>query len=315
MRLYSGMSGEFVRDTTHNRIADKLSNAFFDYYRYRPSPGEVNSWRNSLRAMSLIVQDAQLNDHGVILEYQLPQSSKRLDCMLCAQDSQGTDQAIIIELKQWDKCNRSDADRLVTWVGGGYRDLLHPAVQVGQYAQYLADTHSAFQDESGAVDLHACAYLHNYKLGNDDPLLDEKFGEAVSRYPVFDANQSEALSNYLAKLLDAGDGRRVLQKIEDSKYRPSKKLMDQLSGAIKQYSPWVLLDEQLVVYEKVRTLVKKGLADARKRVVIVKGGPGTGKSVLAVNLVGDFLRDNVNAQHATGSKAFTSTIWEILGSR
>jgi len=149
MRLYAGMSTEFVRDTTHNRVADKLTEAFVRYYRYRPSPSEIGSWRNSLRAMSLIVTDAKLDDHGVMLEYQLPMSSRRLDFLVCAKDRAGKDQAVIVELKQWDACEESDADDLVaSRLGGRMRDVLHPSVQVGQYQQYLKDNNSAFYDET-----------------------------------------------------------------------------------------------------------------------------------------------------------------------
>jgi hypothetical protein len=107
------MSTEFVSDTTHNRIAEKLTEVFVPYYRYRRSPSEIASWRNSLRAMSLIVTDAELDDHGVMLEYQLPMSSRRLDFLVCSKDRKGRDQAVIVELKQWDSCEESDADSAI----------------------------------------------------------------------------------------------------------------------------------------------------------------------------------------------------------
>lgn len=125
------MSAEFVLDTARNQIADKLSRAFFGYYRYKPSPGELNSWRNSLRAMAQVLQLAGLRDQGVLLEYELPQTSKRLDCMICGHDGGSLPQAVIVELKQWGECAASDAENLVmSWVGGRQMDLLHPSVQV-----------------------------------------------------------------------------------------------------------------------------------------------------------------------------------------
>ena len=310
------MSTEFVHDTTHNRIADKLTDAFIRYYRYRPSPSEIGSWRNSLRAMSLIVADAKLDDHGVMLEYQLPMSSRRLDFLVCAKDRTGRDQAIIVELKQWEACEESGADDLVaSHLGGRMRDVLHPSVQVGQYQQYLKDNNSAFYDETDSVGLDACCYLHNYTACEGDVLLASKFEQVLREYKLYDSTQSEELSQFLAERLSAGAGKIVLDKVEGGKSRPSRKLMEHLSNAIRQHAPWVLLDEQLVVYQKIRHAVRRGLEDQKKRVIIVKGGPGTGKSVLAVNLVADFLRADINAQHATGSKAFTETIWKILGSR
>jgi hypothetical protein len=103
------MSPDFVRDTVRNQIADKLAAAFFSYYRYKPSPAEVNSWKNSLRALAQVIEYSSLNDHGIMLEY--PLTSRRLDCLVCGTDESQTGQAIIVELKQWDKCEPSQRSR------------------------------------------------------------------------------------------------------------------------------------------------------------------------------------------------------------
>lgn len=95
MRLYAGSSEEFISDSVHNRIADKMKTAFFGEYRYEPSPGEVSSWRNSLRALSMVFQDGGFKGHGVMLEYELPQTSKRLDCLVTGRDDLLNDQAAI----------------------------------------------------------------------------------------------------------------------------------------------------------------------------------------------------------------------------
>src|SRR5437867_729243 len=112
MRLYSGMSSDFIRETARNQIADRLRDAFFNYYRYKPSPAEVNSWRNSLRAMKDVLDIASLHDQGVLLEYQLPLSSRRIDCIVCGRDEGEADQAVIVELKQWSGANLRDRVRL-----------------------------------------------------------------------------------------------------------------------------------------------------------------------------------------------------------
>lgn len=134
MRLYSGMSEEFIDDAVQNRIASKLREAFSRHYRFAPSPGEENAWGNSLRAMSQVFQRGNLTDHGVILEYQLPLTSRRLDCLVAGQDEQGRDEAVIVELKQWSECEATDEPSIVrTVVGRGLREVLHPSAQVGQY--------------------------------------------------------------------------------------------------------------------------------------------------------------------------------------
>lgn len=316
MRLYSGMSPDFIRDTTRNQIADRLREAFFAYYRYNPSPGEVNSWRNSLRAMKDVLEIASLHDHGVLLEYQLPLSSKRIDCMLCARDAADAEHAVVVELKQWDRCQAAVPDKVVrSWVGGREREILHPSVQVGQYRQYLEDTHSAFHEGATPIRLSACSYLHNYLPGSDDPILAPKFADVLRENPLFDADGAEKLGSYLKDRLAAGRGRPVLTRVEQSQFRPSRKLMDHVAVTIKSRSPWILLDEQLVVFERILATVRAGHFGRRKQVVIVRGGPGTGKSVLAINLMAELMREGRNAHYATGSKAFTETLWEVIGSR
>ena len=316
MRLYSGSSIDFVSDSVHNRIAEKLREAFFHYYRYHPPPAEVNSWRNSLRAMAQVLDLASLKDHGVFLEYQLPLTSKRLDCLVSGKDEKTQDQAVIVELKQWERSEPADGDNeVITWVGGSDREILHPSVQVGQYTRYLSDNNTAFHRGSELVSASGCAYLHNYAFQPNDPLLAPKFAESRSIYPIFSAADVEPLCGYLRERLCGGRGMDVLRRIENSEYAPSKKLLEHVARLIRGNPVYTLLDEQLVVFDKVLALAKSGLDSGRRSVVLVKGGPGTGKSVIAINLMASLLEMGLNAQYATGSKAFTETLRKIIGSR
>ena len=150
MRLYSATTKTLIEDSTFNRISVKLKDAFFTEFRYQPSVAEVNSWNNSLRAISQVFQAGSLRDHGVLLELQLPLTSKRLDCLVTGYDGEKLPNAVIIELKQWDGCKgASGKNEVATFVGGNVRDVLHPAVQVGQYMTYLTDCHTAFQGSGG----------------------------------------------------------------------------------------------------------------------------------------------------------------------
>ena len=316
MRLYAGSSSAFKNDVIHNQIAQKLQDAFIHHYRYAPSPGEINSWRNSLRAISDIFDHGGLNDHGVILEYQLPLTSRRLDCLICGEDKEGNEQAVIIELKQWEQCTGALGEHLVTtWVAGAHREVLHPSSQVGQYQQYLSDTHTAFYDGPRPIRLNACAYLHNYHIHPNDVLFWPQFEPILEHYPAFTADNVDSLTDFLVQRMERGKGLPVLRRIENSKYRPSKKLMEHVGNVIKGKPEYVLLDEQKVVYEKVLACVKGGTGKTNKNVLIVHGGPGTGKSVIAINLMSDLLLQGINAHYATGSKAFTETLRRVIGSR
>jgi hypothetical protein len=204
MHLYSGTTKSLIEDSTCNRIATKLKDAFFTEFRYQPSVGEVNSWNNSLRAVSQVFQAASLLDHWVLLELQLPLTSKRLDCLVTGYDAAKTSNAIIIELKQWSGCKgASGKNEVWTFVGGNVRDVLHPSAQVGQYMTYLTDCHTAFQGKDGII-AHACSYLHNCDPIKNDPLFLPQFADQIARFPVFTADHVPDLSAFLDKRTRCG---------------------------------------------------------------------------------------------------------------
>ncbi len=316
MKLYSGSTAQLFEDTARNQIAGKLVQAFLTHFGRRPGDAEIASWQNSLRALTLTFQRSKLNDHGVLLEYKLPLTSKRLDCLICGHDQPGRQQAVIIELKQWDSCEESYGENLMqTWVGGAIRDVLHPSAQALGYRQFLEDGHTAFHEGEMPVSLSACAFLHNYTPVANDTLYLPRYEQVLSEAPSFSASHAEELSEFLESRLRGGDGMPVLQRIEEGKYRASKKLMEHVARVIQGLPQYVLLDEQQIVHSKVLALAKRGFHDARKTVVIVQGGPGTGKSVIALNLMSSLMGSGYNSHYATGSKAFTETLRNVVGKR
>ncbi len=210
MLLYSGPSCEFIRDATENRIARLLEEQFIAQFGWHPSPSEVNSWNNSLKSLKDVFVEASLYDHGVALEYLLPYSSRRLDCLVTGQADGGVGRAEIIELKQWSVCEPSDdPNEVVTRLGGKMKEVLHPCVQVGGYQQYLSDTHTAFY-ESPRVELSSCAYLHNFHLSDAEALLDAKFDAARKEYPLFLADDFKRIVSHVRDRVGKGPGLPVL---------------------------------------------------------------------------------------------------------
>jgi DUF2075 family protein len=314
MQLFAGTTADFVHAATHNAIGQRLSEAFLAYFRHRPGDAEVRSWQNSLRALSQVIQLGKLQDNGILLEYQLPLSSLRLDAMLTGSDGSRA-RAVIVELKQWDTSTLGSSDDLLrTWVGGNHRDVLHPAVQVQHYRRYLIDTSEAFQGAS-RIALDACAYLHNYSPASGDALFADTSEGARRLAPVFTGGDASILAAHLGERLGAGDDGSVLKRIVEGRFRPAKKLLEHVSQVVADEPAFVLLDEQQVVFSQVLATVQAAARDATKHMFVVHGGPGTGKSVLALNLLGSLAAAGFNARHATGSKAFTSTLQKILGRR
>jgi hypothetical protein len=316
MRLYAGTATQFITDTNLNQIADKLKESFVYYYRCSPSSSEMRAWSNSLRAVAGLFSLCKLADHGVILEYQLPLSSLRLDCMVTGKDDSRRGNAIIIELKQWEKCTEADGkNEVITYLGKGEREVLHPSVQAGRYREYLEDYNTAFYEGTDTICLEACAFLHNYSFEPRDVLLSNKFEDTLRKFPLYSKDNVPELEKFIGPRLSRGEGIDILNRILQGKHRPNRQLMDYVANIIKGKDEYVLLDEQLVVFDKVLSLADRGFHDKKKMVLLIKGGPGTGKSVIAINLMASLLRRQFNAQYVTGSKAFTETLRSKIGSR
>lgn len=314
MQLYAGTTTEFVHAATHNAIAQRLSDAFLAHFRYQPSPAEFRSWQNSLKSLATVIELGQLADNGILLELQLPMTSRRLDALITGRDD-NRDRAVIVELKQWDRSELGTTpDLLRTWVGGDNRDVLHPSVQANQYRRYLVDMHDAFQGDD-RVSLDACAYLHNYIPFEGDALFDPTSNAVRLVAPVFTGGDTTRLAEHLAERLGKGGGEEVMQRVAESRYRPAKKLLSHVAQVIREEPAFVLLDEQLVIFNQVWAAVEAAVRDNYKHVFLVHGGPGTGKSVLALNLLAELSGRGFNATHATGSKAFTKTLQKIVGRR
>ena len=315
MILYSNSCEGFLNDIAGVAISDKVEAAFQREYGRRPPKGEIDAWQNSLTLFGFACQKAGLGEQGVIVEYQLPQSSKRLDVMLTGADAEGRDCATVIELKQWSQCEPSDAENVVTWVGGGNRDVPHPSAQAHGYVTYLADGHSVFHEGDNPVGLAGAAYLHNYRFVKDDPLLDPKFDELRTQCPVFTREDQDRLVEMLRRTVGTGPGNNVLERVLDSEARPSKKLLEHIGGILEGRDEYVLLDEQLASFERVMAEARKALKTDTRSTILIRGGPGTGKSVIALNLVSALSREGIDTRHATGSKAFTGSIRKVVGRR
>jgi DUF2075 family protein len=264
----------------------------------------------------MVLSRAGLVDQGILLEYKLPQTSKRIDCVLCGFTADGQPAALIIELKQWETCKEADGpNEVISFVSGRERELLHPSEQARRYAQYLEDSHEAFYLDPQPVRAVPCAYLHNYLTVRSDPLKSGKFAALLAISPVFTSDDVDDFVDFIRLHVGHGDGLLVLNRVEQSRYRPSKKLMAHVAEVIGSDRSYLLLDEQQVAFDSVFSALRNGVHSRTKQVVIVKGGPGTGKSVIAMNLVAALLRSSYSAHYVTGSKAFTETMRKIIGPR
>lgn len=192
---------------------------------------------------------------------------------------------VIIELKQWEKLSAIEGqDAIVeTFTGGANRRVVHPCYQAWSYAALIRDYNEYVQDNE--IGLYPCAYLHNYPRKENDPLDQKQYADVMQETPAFTYGQREALREFIKKQIVTGDNEDTLVKIEHGKIKPSKQLQDALANMIKGNREFIMLDEQKVVYESILEYSCRCQKDGKKRTIIVEGGPGTGKTVVAINLL------------------------------
>lgn len=317
MRLYEGTVQNFKNDVTNNRIADILSTNYYDYYGHPVSSSEKNSWTNSLNFVKNALDISLLSDIYTIVEYELPYSSRRIDVLFFGRNDQDQDNIVLMELKQWSNDNLEDCEtegNIIVNYGRFKKEQAHPSLQVEGYHYYLKDFITIFE-EVPIVELSSCAYCHNYSKLEKNILYLPKFTRLIQKYPLFSKEETMALGEYLSRRLSNGDGLDVFNRFIRSSIRPSKKLLDHTKQMIEKQQIFNLVDDQITAYNSIMNKAKKLSNSDGKSVIIVKGGPGTGKSVIALEVMGELLRKGKKVFHATGSSAFTNTLRKILGTR
>lgn len=299
--LFAGSLEEFTTLAPISRLTAHLTREFNRRWG-TAAESEIRSWKSSLTALAEVVDRSDLDRLGVGVELKLPLTDRRVDVSFVARDGGGEPHVVLLELKQWEEAGPSLFPDNVVVMG---REMLNPAVQVSAYAQYLRDSHSAFSAEG--FRLSACAYLHNMRR---EVLADIQLAEFADLEPakLFSRDDSDALSDYLSESLSGGDGMALLPSVVSGRYRPSKSLIAGIAAALEQSSVWTLLDEQRLAYSLVRGHVTTAIETGKKATVVVLGGPGTGKSVIAAHLVVELSRQGRTVVHATGSKAFTTNL-------
>lgn len=304
MIVYDGLKRDFLYSVENDTIAMEIERNILEKMGKHTVANEFRSWDNSMQYMYKVMNDPEIPaDAGVAIEYNIPQTSKRVDFMISGYDINGKPGLVIIELKQWDKLEKvENTEALVqTYTGGAVRKVVHPSYQAWSYAQLISDYNAAVQDQK--ISLVPCAFLHNYIRKDIDPIDDNQYKAYISEAPAFTKGQVSDLRAFIKKCVKKGDQKEVLYTVDHGKIRPSKSLQNAIASMIAGNKEFVMIDEQRVVYEEIIKVSVKCQKDHKKRTVICKGGPGTGKSVIAVQLLAELTQRGQVVQYASKNSA------------
>ncbi len=304
MLVYDGIKTEFLRSVEQDEIALEIERNILERMNQHTTRNEFRAWENSLEYMYKVLNDDEIPEKaGIAIEYNIPQTSKRIDFLISGYDKVKKGNVVIIELKQWDKLDAvRGADALVeTYTGNAVRQVVHPSYQAWSYARLITDYNQSVQEKE--IHLWPCAYLHNYRRKEKDPLDEEQYECYLTDAPAFTRGQVDGLRAFIKKSIVTGDDKEFLYAIEHGRIRPSKSLQEAIAKMLKGNQEFIMLDEQKVVFEEILHISRHCKEDGRKRVIIVQGGPGTGKTVVAINLLAQLTNEGQFCQYVSKNSA------------
>ncbi|SCX17597.1 hypothetical protein SAMN02910339_02453 [Lachnospiraceae bacterium YSD2013] len=307
MIVYDGLKTDFLQSVEDDSIAMQIEANILAKMGRHTSKSEFRSWENSLSYMYRVLNDDEIpSDAGIAIEYNIPQTSKRVDFMISGYDDKDAANMVIVELKQWEELDSvsavSSVDALVdTFTGGAIRRVVHPSYQVWSYAQLIKDYNSTVQDND--IEVHPCACLHNYMRHENDPLDSEQYRDYLDEAPAFTKGELRKLRDFIKKSVKRGDNKEVLYLVDKGKIKPSKSLQNSIASMLEGNREFIMIDDQKVVYEEILRLSQKCMDDYKKRTIIVQGGPGTGKTVVAINLLAELTQRDQMVQYVSKNVA------------
>ncbi len=315
MIVYENRLHEFVSDVTYNRISDILLEKLRNSHLSGGSPGEKSAWQNSLHFMKDVLSCSEIpDDCEVAIEYNIPQTSKRVDFMILGADREKQDHIVIVELKQWSKVQKVDdwSRHSVMTDLRSHQPTAHPSYQAFSYKSLILN----YCELKGMSErsLNPCAYLHNMDEGYRPVLEDKMYEDWTREAPIFLSHDVLKLRSFIQRYISTrSENGDMLYRIDFGRLKPTKSLQDSLDAMLCGNEVFRMIDEQVVAYDYIMNAVRKAQEDGKKHVLIIRGGPGTGKSVLAINVLADCIRKlGLNASYITKNSAPRNCYTELL---
>lgn len=270
-----------------SEIREHLSRVLYDFFREEQSPEEQRSWEGTVIYLQKLLKNALPDDMGVALEYCIPGKDLRADCVLTGKDCQGKLHAVIIEMKGWGEAEKRMTPGMVrTFLVDRRQEVFHPSNQVGWYADLLESNQTVVWREE--VGVHPCALLYN--CVSKDVINDDAYSEYTSKAPAFCKGDEKEFLGFVRRFIHTGDGGEALRLIDGSRREISNKLSDAITTMIDDRDFFPLSTQQRTALESIARAVEYQEENGGKLVLAVLGGPGTGKSVIAIRALCKLLK-------------------------
>ncbi|MFF0734769.1 DNA/RNA helicase domain-containing protein [Streptomyces chartreusis] len=290
----------------HLPLTQRLINEYVQSHPNKKKPGQglIASWDHSLPDVIEALVARGLDGVEVLVEYSTPGMAGEADVILAGQHPTTKDLSyVVVELKQWRKAVVSSTNPIA--VDAGYDKLkLHPVRQVQRYCEYLVQHLAPLHGHPDRIS--GVALLHNarHEVASLFDLPPSSRGRLYTR------DQLGGFEAFLATRLEAGvSGARAADVLCRATQYEAPSSSEAFSRVGSPHPVFALQKEQEIafqdVYEKVRA---GGAKSGRKRVFIIQGGPGSGKTAVAVELLRTFRQEGYHVVHASGSRSFTTNL-------
>lgn len=295
MLAYNETISQFNKDVLNNQVLTKISR------NLHAGHSEQTAWKDAAVYMKNILELSGLDDNIEIgMELKIPITNNRIDFLIAGLNKNSEKSLIIVELKRWGAVSKTNKNRLVNADDTRYgQDALHPSYQAYTYKLNLEAYNKNIADEN--IQVSSCSYLHN--LFEDKEIKDVFYNEFLQKSPVFAAKDNQLLADFIKKHVTKAYHNQILYQVESSKIIPAQMLMDTLSSELSNSKVFTLLDKQEICYQNIISTIKAHDNTEQKQVFIVRGGAGTGKSVIAIKILNEFIQDKKLAFYVTKNSA------------
>lgn len=294
MIVYQATKTSFLEDVYNDQVVKKI----LEKLEINVGSSEKESWVDTANHMERILRDDRFpNDISVAMELKLYNSKLRVDFIVAGLNAEKKHTMIVIEFKRWDSAKVvTDRDDMVEVKAFGI--VQHPSYQALSYTKIIKNFYAAAEDEKMII--QPCSCLHRYEKTENDAITDEQYKGLLDESPIFLNGENDKLKDFITRYIKFGDNKETLYILENGGIRPSKQLQDNILSMLQGKEEFSMVDLQKDVFEEAKRLAKLSKKDGKKRVYIVEGGPGTGKSVIAINLMGQLLgKYGMNCQYIT----------------
>jgi DUF2075 family protein len=310
--IYQESKARYLSDVDNNVLKHRLVEAFRD--KTGSVPRDSHVWADEYSRFAMALSKADVDDEiQVAIEYHISAAGRfRIDVLLAGNDGQN-DNGLILELKAWDTADLSDVPEMVVCPIGGNLTSQHPCVQARKYKGLILRFNQDIREQN--VHFHSAAYLFNLRRRQPEPLENERYKAVIEDSRLFLADDVTELRSFIRTIVPKRPQKNIISLLENGRLLPTDELIDRVSSMLEGNEEFELIDEQNVAFQIIRHAVLKTASLVGRHVFVVGGGPGTGKSVIAVRLVAEILKEKRMCYFVAPNRAFRQTIIDSLTRR